>query len=171
MLRSQVSDAGGDTAKSYQQKAVACPLGIVRKKHLEDNQAKKKRERRSSLNVRWTFIGDNNGQNFFFVYLSVWGTVINARAKEQSKASLESKNLVEGGVLCYVEIGSSGWLGGSSCRNGLCSAVLPFHRCMRVSAVRPHSQKRQADTDAGDVYVGVGWEPKASSHTQVPEGP
>ena len=65
MLRSQVSDAGGDTAKSYQQKAVACPLGIVRKKHLEDNQAKKKRERRSSLNVRWTFIGDNNGQNFF----------------------------------------------------------------------------------------------------------
>ena len=60
---------------------------------------------------------------------------------------------------------------GSSCRNGLCSAVLPFHRCMRVSAVRPHSQKRQADTDAGDVYVGVGWEPKASSHTPVPEGP
>jgi len=42
---------------------------------------------------------------------------------------------------------------------------------MRVSAVRPHSQKRQADTDAGDVYVGVGWEPKASSHTPVPEGP
>jgi hypothetical protein len=42
---------------------------------------------------------------------------------------------------------------------------------MRVSAVRPHSQKRQADTDAGDVYVGVGWEPKGPSHTPVPEGP
>jgi hypothetical protein len=49
--------------------------------------------------------------------------------------------------------------------------VLPYHRCMRVSAVRPHSQKRQADTDAGDVYVGVGWEPKGPSHTPVPEGP
>jgi hypothetical protein len=133
MLRSQVSDPGGDTAKSYQQKAVACPLGIARKKHLEDNQAKKKRKRRSILSVRWTFIGDKQWgpKNFFLSIFQSGGTVINARERTK-QGELESKNHEEGGVLCYVEVGSSG-LGGSSCRNGLCSAVSQVHACERCA--------------------------------------